>query len=78
MTEGVYAELKDLIRLKHQGQGFSFLPRQPVHSLLAGQKTSKMRGRGLNFEEIRHYLPGDDIRNIDWKVTARTGQPHNG
>ncbi|MCP4933711.1 MAG: DUF58 domain-containing protein, partial [bacterium] len=36
-----------------------------------------MRGRGLNFEEIRHYLPGDDIRNIDWKVTARMRKPHS-
>jgi uncharacterized protein (DUF58 family) len=35
-----------------------------------------MRGRGLNFEEIRDYLPGDDIRNIDWKVTMRLGKPH--
>jgi len=35
-----------------------------------------MRGRGLNFEEIRKYLPGDDIRTIDWKITARTGETH--
>ena len=35
-----------------------------------------MRGRGLNFEEIRRYLPGDDIRNMDWKVTARLQKPH--
>ena len=76
MREGAYTDIKSLIRLKHQGQGFSFLPRQPIHSLLAGQKASKLRGRGLNFEEIRHYLPGDDIRNIDWKVTARMRSPH--
>lgn len=76
MTDGVYTDLKDLIRLKFQGQGFSFLPRQPIHSLLAGRKASRLRGRGLNFEEIRGYLPGDDIRNIDWKVTARLRQPH--
>ncbi len=76
MTTGVYTDLQSLIRLKHQGQGFSFLPRQPIHSLLAGQKASRLRGRGLNFEEIRNYLPGDDIRNIDWKVTARMREPH--
>jgi uncharacterized protein (DUF58 family) len=35
-----------------------------------------LRGRGLNFEEIRRYLPGDDIRNMDWKVTARLQKPH--
>lgn len=76
MSKGAYTDLNSLIRLKYQGQGFSFLPRQPIHSLLAGQKASRLRGRGLNFEEIRTYLPGDDIRNIDWKVTARMRKPH--
>lgn len=76
-TRGVYAELKDLVRLRHLASGFSFLPRQPIHSLLSGRHASKLRGRGLNFEEIRQYLPGDDIRQIDWKVTARTQKPHS-
>jgi uncharacterized protein (DUF58 family) len=74
--EGVYADLDTLIRLQFQAQGFSFLPRQPVHSLLAGRHASRLRGRGLNFEEIRRYLPGDDIRNMDWHITARTRKPH--
>ena len=64
------------MRLKFRTRGFSFLPHQPVHSLLAGRHASRLRGRGLNFEEIRRYLPGDDIRNMDWHVTARTRQPH--
>lgn len=76
-TTGVYVTLEDLVRLKHRATGFSFLPRQPVQSLLAGRHASKLRGRGLNFEEIRQYLPGDDIRQIDWKVTARTRKPHS-
>lgn len=75
-ARGVYASLDDLVRLKGRAQGFSFLPRQPVNSLLAGRHASKLRGRGLNFEEIRRYLPGDDIRQIDWKVTARTRKPY--
>jgi uncharacterized protein (DUF58 family) len=66
-----------LIRLQYQAaKSLSFLPRQPVHSLLSGRHTSRMRGRGLSFEELRSYLPGDDVRTIDWKVTARTGKPH--
>jgi len=68
---GVYASLPDLVAEQRRAQGFSFLPRQPVHSLLAGRHTSRLRGRGLNFEEIRRYQMGDDIRQIDWKATAR-------
>lgn len=75
-TEGVYADLDALVRLQFQARGFSFLPRQPIHSLLAGRHASRLRGRGLNFEEIRRYLPGDDIRNMDWHITARTRKPH--
>lgn len=72
----VYTNLDELVRLQFQASGFSFLPRQPIHSLLSGRHASRLRGRGLNFEELRGYLPGDDIRNIDWKVTARTREPH--
>jgi uncharacterized protein (DUF58 family) len=75
-TDGVYADLAELVRLEYRARGFSFLPRQPVHSVLAGRHASRLRGRGLNFEEMRRYLPGDDVRNIDWRVTARTGKPH--
>ena len=73
---GVYVTLDELAGLEHRARGFSFLPRQPIHSLLTGRHGSRMRGRGLNFEELRGYLPGDDPRTIDWKVTARTGKPH--
>lgn len=72
---GVYADLADLIRLQFNARGFSFLPRQPIHSILAGRHASRLRGRGLNFEELRHYLPGDDIRNMDWRATARVQKP---
>ena len=75
-TEGVYTCLKDLVRLQYKARGFSFLPRQPMQSLLAGKHASKLRGRGLNFEELRHYLPGDDIRAMDWKASMRSGKPH--
>jgi len=75
-TSGIYVQLNELVRLQHKASGFSFLPRQPVHSILSGRHASKLRGRGLNFEELRNYLPGDDTRNIDWKVTARTRTPY--
>ncbi|MBF0177616.1 MAG: DUF58 domain-containing protein [Magnetococcales bacterium] len=44
---------------------------------LVGRFRSVFRGRGMEFEETRPYQPGDDIRNMDWKVTARTGEPHS-
>ena len=73
---GIYTSVAELSRLEHKAKGFTFLPRQPIRSLLAGRHASRLRGRGLNFEEIRRYLPGDDIRTMDWKVTQRTGKPH--
>jgi uncharacterized protein (DUF58 family) len=73
---GVYVDLEELIALEQRGRRVSFLPKQPVHSLLSGRFASRMRGRGLNFEEIRDYRSGDDVRSIDWKVTARLQKPH--
>src|SRR4051812_20138734 len=67
--------MEDLIGLRHRARGFSFLPRQPVHSLLAGRHASRLRGRGLDFEELRPYAQGDDTRTIDWNATARLREP---
>jgi uncharacterized protein (DUF58 family) len=72
---GAYTDLESLIAMEYKARGFSFLPSQPVHSLLAGRRGSRMRGRGLNFEELRNYVLGDDIRVIDWHVTARMQKP---
>ena len=47
-----------------------------VNDSLAGSYHSVFKGRGMNFDEVREYVPGDDIRSIDWNVTARTGIPH--
>ena len=45
-------------------------------ALMAGGHLSRFQGRGMEFDEVRPYQPGDDIRNMDWRVTARTGKPH--
>ena len=47
-----------------------------VDASFAGQYESVFKGRGMQFDEVREYTPGDDIRTIDWNVTARTGKPH--
>lgn len=50
--------------------------RRPVEHLLAGEFHSVFRGQGIEFEDVRPYQPGDDVRSMDWRVTARTGEPH--
>ena len=79
-TEGtdyrVHVDLPYLQSLEGPAQRLNLLPKQPAHSVLAGRHGSKLRGRGLNFEELREYWPSDDVRAIDWNVTARTGEPH--
>jgi uncharacterized protein (DUF58 family) len=50
--------------------------RRLVNDLFSGEYHSTFKGQGMEFEEVREYQPGDDIRLIDWNVTARTGFPH--
>lgn len=50
--------------------------RHVVNDVFAGQYHSVFKGQGMEFEEVREYIPGDDIRSIDWNVTARSGIPH--
>ncbi|MBV9774554.1 MAG: DUF58 domain-containing protein [Gemmatimonadetes bacterium] len=50
--------------------------RGPVNSRFSGEYQSVFKGQGLEFVEVREYLPGDDVRTIDWNVSARTGVPH--
>jgi uncharacterized protein (DUF58 family) len=50
--------------------------RRLVNDVMAGEYHSVFKGRGMEFDEVREYLPGDDIRTIDWNVTARTGRAH--
>ena len=47
-----------------------------VSDVLAGQYRSAFKGRGMEFEEVRPYMFGDDVRSIDWNVSARAGEPH--
>lgn len=72
----LYPDFNDLISYKEQTFDKTQLARYKVHSTAVGGYQSLFRGQGLDFDAVREYVPGDDIRNIDWRVTARTGSPH--
>lgn len=72
----VVVSLRHLIDMQYKARGFRFASPHMINSLMMGRHRSRMRGRGLHFEELRHYRVGDDIRNMDWKVTNRTRKPH--
>lgn len=74
-TGGVYVTTQQLVALEARARDLSFVQKARSHQQLAGRMKSAMRGRGLTFEELHNYLPGDDIRSIDWRVTARTTRP---
>lgn len=74
-TDGlVYVSLAQLMALEFKARDLSFLARQPRGSILAGNHASRLRGRGLNFDELRRYQPGDDLRHLDWRASLRTGK----
>ena len=73
---GAYTALDELIALRFSARQLNITRRSRALSALAGPNKSNFRGRGIDFEEVRFYQPGDDIRTIDWRVTARTGEAH--
>jgi uncharacterized protein (DUF58 family) len=68
--------LDDLLELRHATHTLGLSSHHLVNSTFSGLYASVFRGAGINFEEVREYREGDDIRNMDWKVTARTNKPH--
>lgn len=75
-TRGVQVALDELIALSALAQGSSLARQRRTAALRAGTSVSRWRGRGVDFRESRIYQPGDEIRHMDWRVTARTGKPH--
>jgi uncharacterized protein (DUF58 family) len=73
--ELVKVNLKTLVNLAPQAAGLA-LHRSTILAMQSGNYLSRFRGRGMEFDEVRLYQPGDDVRSIDWKVTARTDKPH--
>ena len=76
MTDEMHPRLDELLELRHQAHTLGLASHHLVNTTFSGLYASVFRGQGLNFEEVREYREGDDIRNMDWKVTARTNEPH--
>jgi uncharacterized protein (DUF58 family) len=73
---GVDVQLNELLSYKQQ-EKLQLQPRATAaYQQLAGNYLAKIKGRGMEFAEVRHYQSGDDVRTIDWSVTARTGKAH--
>lgn len=72
----LYPDFNDLLSYKERKLDKMQVARRKVSSSAPGNHHSPFRGQGLDFDSVREYVPGDDIRNIDWRVTARTGSPH--
>lgn len=66
---------QSLIALHHGAESLS-LKAKKIRALQSGAYVSPFKGRGMEFDEVRAYNPGDDVRTLDWRVTARTGKPH--
>lgn len=73
---GIVTDLARLLRSRHWAQHLKLFSRQAARSMLLGNVRSRFRGRGMEFEEVRRYQAGDDIRTIDWKVSARVGKTY--
>ncbi len=72
----LYPHIDDLLELRHQAHTLGLASHHMVNSSFSGLYASVFRGTGLDFEEVREYREGDDIRNMEWNVTARTNVPH--
>lgn len=73
---GVRVNLAELIEMRHRVREVQLFSTPAQRSPLIGLHHSKLRGRGVDFDQVRVYQPGDDVRTIDWRVTARTQEPH--
>jgi uncharacterized protein (DUF58 family) len=75
-TPGISLSLADLMYLQGCSRELDWFQNPPKVQRKQGVHRSRFKGRGMSFSEVRAYQPGDDVRTIDWRVTARTGEAH--
>jgi len=75
-TDGIHLTINELIQYQSKASLINLTPGKNLHGRQSGNYLARSKGRGMEFDEVRHYQTGDDIRAIDWRVTARTGKTH--
>ncbi|MCC2624554.1 MAG: hypothetical protein K0R14_427 [Burkholderiales bacterium] len=76
MSNGINPDIKELLALRHYATNIKFFNKMKVNTAQTGSHLSVARGRGMDFDEVRRYQNGDDIRLIHWPLTARLGKPY--
>lgn len=75
-SNGVALAIEELLQYQHKTALIDLAASKDLHGHMSGNYLARSKGRGMEFDEVRHYQTGDDIRAIDWRVTARTGKTH--
>jgi len=75
-SNGVELSIDELLQYQQKSSLIDLTANKSLHGQLSGNYLARSKGRGMEFDEVRHYQTGDDIRAIDWRVTARTGKTH--
>lgn len=76
ITAGTAVTITELLALRVEARLLNLAPKGKILATKSGGHLSRFRGRGMEFDESRLYQPGDEVRNMDWRVTARAGTPH--